>query len=154
MATNEREFIAANALPVTEAEEVNVLVVDPETGELAQKAGANLGGGSSVDGIISCTTSPVSANNVDAFTLTDFDYEAIKAKIISGSVPNILVKHDFTYGDTYSAVGKVIDVDYAKNYDCIDIGYVMTTGESGYVNYIRLRIASSGVFGATTRLLA
>lgn len=41
----DREFIAAKDLPVTEAEEVNVLVVDPATGELAQKAGANLGGG-------------------------------------------------------------------------------------------------------------
>ena len=40
----DREFIAAKDLPVTEAEEVNVLVVDPATGELAQKAGANLGG--------------------------------------------------------------------------------------------------------------
>lgn len=40
----DREFIAAKDLPVTEAEEVNVLVVDSETGELAQKAGANLGG--------------------------------------------------------------------------------------------------------------
>jgi hypothetical protein len=44
MSTNERELITAKDLPVTEAEEVNVLVVDPTTGELAQKAGINLGG--------------------------------------------------------------------------------------------------------------
>lgn len=44
----DREFIAAKDLPVTEAKEVNVLVVDPATGELAQKAGANLGGSGGV----------------------------------------------------------------------------------------------------------
>lgn len=43
-----REFIAAKDLPVTEAKEVNVLVVDPATGELAQKAGENLGGSGGV----------------------------------------------------------------------------------------------------------
>lgn len=44
-----RELIAANDLPVTEAEEVDVLCVDPETGELAKKPGAKLGGGEQAD---------------------------------------------------------------------------------------------------------
>lgn len=54
MAIDERVLIPANDLPVTEAEEVNVLVVDPATGELAQKAGANLGG-EKADLVISLT---------------------------------------------------------------------------------------------------
>lgn len=44
MAEN-REFISAKDLPTTEAEEVDVLCVDPVTGELVKKPGANLGGG-------------------------------------------------------------------------------------------------------------
>lgn len=51
----DREFIAAKDLPVTEAEEVEVLVVDPKTGELAKKPGANLGGGEQTDLVLSLT---------------------------------------------------------------------------------------------------
>lgn len=40
-----REFIAANDLPEIEAETVDVLCVDPETGEMGKKSGAALGGG-------------------------------------------------------------------------------------------------------------
>lgn len=39
------EFIAAKDLPATEAEEVDVLCVDPTTGAMARKPGASLGGG-------------------------------------------------------------------------------------------------------------
>lgn len=45
MAEN-REFIAANELPEIEAETVDVLCVNPETGEMGKKSGAALGGGS------------------------------------------------------------------------------------------------------------
>ena len=38
------EFIAASNLPVTEAEEVDVLCVDSTTGEMRRKSGAKLGG--------------------------------------------------------------------------------------------------------------
>lgn len=41
-------FIPANELPELEADEVDVLAVDPVTGELGRKPGANLGGSAAI----------------------------------------------------------------------------------------------------------
>ena len=77
MAEN-REFIAAKDLPVTEEKEVNVLVVNPATGELAQKSGANLGGGGG--GSDFC----VIYSYIDyTYRYIGGDYEAIKEKLIT-----------------------------------------------------------------------
>lgn len=72
------EFIAAQDLPTTEAEEVDVLCV--ENGELKRKAGASLGGGK-----YDCTIRMVRQETDDGgsaeFELVDGGYDALKAKI-------------------------------------------------------------------------
>lgn len=78
-----REFIAAKDLPVTEAEEVNVLVVDPATGELAQKAGANLGGGGGGLLVVNITLGNHEWDSPSSVTF-DRTYEEIKDAMDKG----------------------------------------------------------------------
>ena len=91
-----REFIAAKDLPVTEAEEVNVLVVNPSTGELAQKAGANLGGGEQADLVLALTApagnvaSPTSENTSVAIERGSLD--AIAEAMRAGRPPVVKCK--------------------------------------------------------------
>lgn len=97
MATNEREFIAAKDLPVTEAEEVDVLVVNPETGELCKKSGANLGGGEQADLVISLTapathgSTPTSDNT--AVTIESGSLDAVAEAMRAGRPPVVKCKH-------------------------------------------------------------
>ena len=91
-----REFIAAKDLPVTEAEEVNVLVVDPSTGELAQKAGANLGGGEQTDLVLALTapasgvTTPTSENT--SVVIESGSLDAIVEALRAGRPPIVKCK--------------------------------------------------------------
>lgn len=86
-----REFIAAKDLPVTEAEKVNVLVVDPSTGELAQKAGANLGGGEQTDLVIRMNRHPsfATASNIE---IVSGSVEAVYDVFESGAIPKVDVE--------------------------------------------------------------
>lgn len=85
-----REFIAANELPITEEKEVNVLVVNPATGELAQKPGAKLGGGGYVfklkpeDATIS---SGSSANIIVTIDCTELVHAILEGKFVQISIP-------------------------------------------------------------------
>lgn len=96
MATNEREFIAAKDLPVTEAEEVDVLVVNPETGELCKKSGTNLGGGEQADLVLSLTapgsgsTAPTSENT--SVAIESGSLEAIAEAMRAGRPPVVKCK--------------------------------------------------------------
>lgn len=83
-----REFIAAKDLPVTEAKEVNVLVVNPATGELAQKAGANLGGGGEQADLVITLDSP--ANFVLNGVSPAFDNYNVVVGIESGSLEAVV----------------------------------------------------------------
>lgn len=64
------EFIAAKDLPVTEVEEVDVLCVDPATGELVKKSGANLGGSGGGITILEGSTTDGESTTLDLSTLT------------------------------------------------------------------------------------
>lgn len=113
-----REFIAAKDLPVTEAEEVNVLVVDPSTGELTQKAGANLGG-EKVDLVLSLTapgssgTTPTSENTSVAIESGSLD--AIAEAMRAGRPPVVKCKRFYItngFDTSYPIVeGGVYDCD-------------------------------------------
>lgn len=112
-----REFIAAKDLPVTEAEEVNVLVVDPSTGELSQKAGANLGGGEQADLVISLTapagvTTPTSENTSVAIESGSLD--AIAEAMRAGRPPVVKCKR-FWIGNGFDTSYPVVE---GGVYDC------------------------------------
>lgn len=81
-----REFIAAKDLPVTEAEEVDVLCV--ENGELKRKAGASLGGGSEEMDIVLTVDSflgnYLTENNV---TVAEGSMEAVRTAFKEGRNP-------------------------------------------------------------------
>ena len=89
------EFIAAKDLPTTEAEEVDVLCVDPSTGEMRRKPGASLGG--SGGGYIlrptmdEITTSDSSDQPLAISTNCDDMVKAIE----NGSAAYILLPSDF-----------------------------------------------------------
>ena len=82
---NNIEFIAANDLPVTEAEEVDVLCV--ENGEMKRKPAHSLGGGGNCDLIIIGTPeiqdwgSDGWGTGDIALTLEKGDFETLKEKI-------------------------------------------------------------------------
>lgn len=114
-----REFIAAKDLPVTEAEEVNVLVVDPATGELAQKAGANLGGGEQTDLVLALTapasgvTTPTSENT--SVVIESGSLDAIVEALRAGRPPIVKCKRFYIINgfDTSAPIveGGVYDCD-------------------------------------------
>ena len=131
-----REFIAAKDLPVTEAEEVNVLVVDPATGEMAQKPGANLGGsGGETPDLVMALTGYLSGSSafndgVAELSIIAGTPSAIKAKLEAGESPVVKMKHvRGAYGD-YSHSRYEYDV------------YVVTYGEDYWFSTIA--ISSSG----------
>lgn len=132
MATNEREFIAAKDLPVTEAEEVNVLVVDPATGELAQKAGANLGGGEQVDLVLSLTApaSGVATPNSEntSVTIESGSLDAIAETMRAGRPPIVKCKR-FYIGNGFDTSFPIVE---GGVYDC-DVVY--------YNGYIHIQFA-------------
>lgn len=87
-----REFIAAKDLPVTEAEEVNVLVVDPSTGELAQKAGANLGGGSTKADLVIRINTHAEFATMEYVEIVSGSVEAVYTAFESGAFPVVEVE--------------------------------------------------------------
>lgn len=72
-----REFIAANELPEIEAETVDVLCVDPETGEMGKKSGAALGGGGGY--ILKPTVEETVRVNESVFVITADCADMVKA---------------------------------------------------------------------------
>lgn len=132
----DREFIAANALPVTEAEEVNVLVVDPATGELAQKAGANLGG-EMVDLVIKLEAPMMWGSATDTNTTVTIEsgsIEAVVEALANGRPPVVKVKHCY-----------IIDQDVPMieggTYDCAVMHYGENIHFHFYIAQCMIRIA-------------
>lgn len=100
----DREFVAASNLPVTEVEEVNVLVVDPATGVLAQKAGANLSGNNSLDAIIE-VNGELYADNV---VITPGTFEKLNAMLSNKKFPKIMLYLCETNSYIYSIASSVL----------------------------------------------
>lgn len=128
-----REFIAAKDLPVTEAEEVEVLVVDPATGELAKKSGANLGGGEQTDLVLSLTApsgkyGTISGENTSV-TIESGSLDAIVEALRAGRPPVVKCKRFFIHNgfDTsYPVVeGGVYDCDVLFYNGDIHIDFVI-----------------------------
>ena len=77
------DIIPFNQLPATEAEEVEVICL--EEGELKRKPAANLGGG--YDATVTFTY----GDDGLIPELTSGSYDAIRAKVLAGDIPNIKV---------------------------------------------------------------
>jgi hypothetical protein len=131
-----REFIAAKDLPVTEAEEVNVLVVDPATGEMAQKAGANLGG-EKIDLVIKFESPAMygisSADNTTV-TIESGSMDAVVDALASGRAPVVKVKHCYI-------IDKNVPIIEGGIYDCSVIHYGEHIHFFFSLNSIRVRIS-------------
>lgn len=97
----DREFVAAKDLPVTEAEKVNVLVVDPATGELAQKAGANLGGGSTQADLVIRINNSISYATEEDIEIVSGSVEAACTAYESGKFPVVEVEIVSPTNSTY-----------------------------------------------------
>ena len=113
----DREFIAAKDLPVTEAEEVNVLVVDPATGELAQKAGANMGGEKAdlvlaLDAPAGNVAPPTSENT--SVAIESGSLEAIVEAMRAGRPPIVKCKR-FSVGNGFDTSYPIVE---GGVYDC------------------------------------
>jgi hypothetical protein len=86
------EFIPANELPTTEANEVDVLCV--ENGELKLKAGASLGGDTKYDLILRVVggqDEETGNNIVIDYEVIQGSYDAVKQKIDNLIEPNVLI---------------------------------------------------------------
>lgn len=101
------EFIAAKDLPTTEEEEVDVLCVNPTTGEMCRKANTSFSGnGNEYDMLIRFS---LGASNVSNFAR--FEYGApqgIVDKLKNGEIPKIAIAGYF-YGDTISHINRLVD---------------------------------------------
>lgn len=79
------EFIAAKDLPETEAKAVDVLCVDPATGAMARKAGASLGGSSSM--VIKLNPETDSMGSSDSgvqFAINSVSYDEVVPVVMAG----------------------------------------------------------------------
>lgn len=86
MADN-KEFIAAKDLPTTEAKEVDVLCVEPATGELVRKPGASLGGGAEeYDAVVH-----MAYMNGEYAILESGSRQAVIDKLAGNKIPKVLV---------------------------------------------------------------
>lgn len=86
MAAN-KEFIAAKDLPATEAKEVDVLCVEPATGELVRKPGASLGGSSEeYDAVVH-----MAYMNGEYAILESGSRQAVIDKLAGNKIPKVLV---------------------------------------------------------------
>ena len=86
MADN-KEFIAAKDLPATEAKEVDVLCVEPATGELVRKPGASLGGGAEeYDAVVH-----MAYMNGEYAILENGSRQAVIDKLAQNKIPKVLV---------------------------------------------------------------
>lgn len=142
--SNEREFIAAKDLPVSEAEEVDVLCV--ENGELKRKTGASLGGRGVFDVVIwsysSMDKPPV---------LVIGDYKTIKDKMESGSPIFGLLAIDRCWQDDngnwnpppYSQM----DIDLISRINSYDEGVItLATNEGWYANLYEDNRIETGIY--------
>ena len=86
MAVN-KEFIAAKDLPTTEAKEVDVLCVEPATGELVRKPGASLGGGAEeYDAVVH-----MAYMNGEYAILESGSRQSVIDKLAANKIPKVLV---------------------------------------------------------------
>lgn len=158
----DREFIAAKDLPVTEAEEVNVLVVDSETGELAQKAGANLGG-EKTDMVIAFTapafiSTPTSENT--SVTIESGSLNAVVEALREGRPPVVKCKRFYVtngFDTSFPLVeGSTYDCDVAfygglvNNYFilrsiCVAVRIVYNINDDNFLEVYLLPFNGSGV---------
>lgn len=84
---NNKEFIAAKDLPTTEAKEVDVLCVEPQTGELVRKPGASLGGGAEeYDAVVH-----MAYMNGEYAILESGSRQAVIDKLAGNKIPKVLV---------------------------------------------------------------
>ena len=82
-----KEFIAAKDLPATEAKEVDVLCVEPKTGELVRKPGASLGGGAEeYDAVVH-----MAYMNDEYAILESGSRQAVINKLAENKIPKVLV---------------------------------------------------------------
>lgn len=145
MADN-KEFIAAKDLPATEAKEVDVLCVEPETGELVRKPGASLGGGAEeYDMLIRFSVAGGGIHD----NFARFEYgtpQAIIEKLRNGEIPKIVIAGSFEYctisyinrsvkssnidSDSYS-----IDLDVINDYTDT-LGYYLTITLANETSYL------------------
>lgn len=121
-----REFIAANNLPEIEAETVDVLCVDPETGEMGKKSGATLGGGSAVDAIVTGSAHPDYLSE-DTVALEQFDFATIKEKMLAGKEVVAMMHILFNYGDNYEMWAKSTAIAYNSTKDTLTIVWNVPT---------------------------
>lgn len=94
------EFIPANELPTTEANEVDVLCV--ENGELKLKAGASIGGNTEYDlilRVVGVHDEETGNNIVIEYEVIQGSYDAVKQKIDNAIEPNVLILDEFRDGD-------------------------------------------------------
>jgi hypothetical protein len=130
----DREFIAAKDLPVTEAEEVEVLVVDAETGELAKKPGANLGGGGEQTDLVISLTAPDGNHtpmtiDTTSVVIESGSLDAIVEALKAGRPPVVKCKRFFIYNGFDTSVpiadGGVYDCDVLYYNGSINIQFVL-----------------------------
>lgn len=132
-----REFISAADLPVAEGDEVSVLCL--ENGEMKQKPGASLSGGSTKWDAVIDIVGGTGVNVADSLTLTSGSYDAVKAKIEAGELPNVLIRWAMVYGTNYNVVGRADTVADVPEYSHIYI----TLGDS-YAAPQRMKLNADG----------
>lgn len=93
------EFIPAGELPELEAENVDVLAVDPATGALGRKSGASLGGTAGYDvifGLVNDYASSTTSIPIITASLEAGSYAAVAAKVLTGPVFAMLKTTDIS----------------------------------------------------------
>jgi hypothetical protein len=115
------EFIPANELPTTEANEVDVLCV--ENGELKLKAGASLGGDTKYDLILRVVggqDEETGNNIVIDYEVIQGSYDAVKQKIDNLIEPKVLLSEEHRGGDS---IQKSVYETWAYWYSITSEGY-------------------------------
>lgn len=85
------EFIPANELPEAEGEEVSVLCL--ENGELKQKSGASLGGGTVEPDMVITITGSLDGVFASECTVTSGNVSNIVTKLSSGKIPVVKIRN-------------------------------------------------------------
>lgn len=129
-----REFIAAKDLPVTEAEEVDVLCV--ENGELKRKAGASLGGGGGIT-ILEGSTVDGESTDVKLSTLTINGHTPTAQEIYDAFVSGGVVLRMNSISSAKCSIGQMICVkpyvDYIKCYYISEYGNIANFDYDGEI---------------------
>ena len=121
----------------------------------APKTAVGGAGGGEIDGIIYSSTVPEYANGASSFTVEQFDFAAIKNKILAGEDVNVMLHYTYSYGDNYELWSKSVGAGYNHTNDRIVIawsvlncGYVADTSPRQYK--VSICIDSNGaVYGAS-----